>query len=952
MKKIKLFDAFAGIGALHTAFKNIGVETEITGVSEIDPDSIIAYAAIHDFDVKSVKLLEEKEMKDYLIKRNIGWDFQKQKSSIPRMKKEKLKLLYQSTVAIKNYGDVTLLNPNEVPDFDIFNFSFPCFIAGTLVLTDKGYKKIEDIEKCDLVLTHTNTYQKVVKSMTNKAKNIYKLSTMCSEDLFVTEEHPFYVRERHMIYNNNLPKRKRGRGSERKFSEPQWIKTKDLSKNYYVGIAINQKSELPRWDGAIVNSTWKKYGNKKLLNNIHDYFNNKDFWWIVGRYMGDGWVKNCIDCKGTDIYDLYICCAKNELSEITNVLDNLNIINNDFKYKYYEDNATYRIRISNVEFSKYLQQFGKGAFNKKLTGDIINLPKDLLESFLVGYMSADGCFTNKRFKATSISKELIYGIGQCVAKVYNRPYSIYTTKRKSNCVIEGRLVNQKDSYNITWKNDINTQDQAFYEDGYIWCPIRGLEEEEYNGFVYNMEVENDNSYTVNNIIVHNCTDLSGAGKQEGMTYDDGSPTRSGLYIYGISLVKEKKPKYIMIENVKALITKKFIGDFYKIVNELEEIGYICYYPKNDKGLPKCLNAKDYGIPQNRERIFVICIRKDIDDSKFEFPKGFNNGVRLKHILENHVDEKYYLNKRLIDVLNEKEFDDSITGVSNNPCSREYNGFKEICPTLCARDYKDPKLVQIGTLDMKGNDCIRRVYSSDGISPTLTTMRGGNTEPKVICEHRTDEGLRFFKDNVCGAKRTTDSCGDKRVIEIPLKSTKFTKIKNPYDIVNEYLQNNEFSEPIALDEQNKCIREDFRVGTLTTDGSSPKKNNRVVINSKYYCSDKEESPSPELVGGIGDINFGKQYRQGNRIYDSEKTAMCLMSQPVGNTGGFSYLYQIENYRIRKLTPLECYRLMGFLDEAFYKAKSVGISDSQLYRQAGNSIVVNVLESIFKNLFILS
>jgi DNA (cytosine-5)-methyltransferase 1 len=78
----------------------------------------------------------------------------------------------------------------------------------------------------------------------------------------------------------------------------------------------------------------------------------------------------------------------------------------------------------------------------------------------------------------------------------------------------------------------------------------------------------------------------------------------------------------------------------------------------------------------------------------------------------------------------------------------------------------------------------------------------------------------------------------------------------------------------------------------------------------------------------------------------------MSQPVGNTGGFSYLYQIENYRIRKLTPLECYRLMGFLDEAFYKAKSVGISDSQLYRQAGNSIVVNVLESIFKNLFILS
>ena len=166
-------------------------------------------------------------------------------------------------------------------------------------------------------------------------------------------------------------------------------------------------------------------------------------------------------------------------------------------------------------------------------------------------------------------------------------------------------------------------------------------------------------------------------------------------------------------------------------------------------------------------------------------------------------------------------------------------------------------------------------------------------------------------------------------------------------------------------------------------------------------------APVLVGGIGEINFGKQYRQGNRIYDANSIAMALLSSPVGNAGGYSYLYTIggaemtnepfivasrgrnpenpsdrtsgipteqrlepnskglcntlttvqkdnyvaepkqSNLRIRKLTPKECFRLMGFDDEDFYKVEAVN-SNTQLYKQAGNSIVVDVLEAIFTNL----
>ena len=111
-------------------------------------------------------------------------------------------------------------------------------------------------------------------------------------------------------------------------------------------------------------------------------------------------------------------------------------------------------------------------------------------------------------------------------------------------------------------------------------------------------------------------------------------------------------------------------------------------------------------------------------------------------------------------------------------------------------------------------------------------------------------------------------------------------------------------------------------------------------------------APVLVGGVGEINFGKQYRQGNRIYDANSIAVCLLSRPVGNAGGFSYLYRIGDSnmttsRIRKLTPKECFRLMGFDDEDFYKAEAVN-SNTQLYKQAGNSIVVDVIVKIYEKL----
>lgn len=138
-----------------------------------------------------------------------------------------------------------------------------------------------------------------------------------------------------------------------------------------------------------------------------------------------------------------------------------------------------------------------------------------------------------------------------------------------------------------------------------------------------------------------CQDISVAGKMRGLKPDSG--TRSSLLWENIRLLKRAKddgtlPKYLMFENVKNLVSKKFIDDFNNLLEVLDELGFNSYW--------KVLNAKDCGVPQNRERVFVISIRKDIDNGKFEFPKPFDNGLRLKDVLEDNVDDRYYLSEQV------------------------------------------------------------------------------------------------------------------------------------------------------------------------------------------------------------------------------------------------------------------------------------------------------------------
>ena len=272
-----------------------------------------------------------------------------------------------------------------------------------------------------------------------------------------------------------------------------------------------------------------------------------------------------------------------------------------------------------------------------------------------------------------------------------------------------------------------------------------------------------------------CTDLSIAGKQEGLKwtcqdcgyeYDPSKldvntrytcpnceshnikSTRSGL-LYEVErlLVKAKEnnnlPRYLLMENVDALVSKKYIDSFNDWIDRLDNLGYNSYF--------QTINAKNTGIPQNRNRIFCISIIKDIDTKQFEFPKPFDTGIRLKDLLETdeEVLEKYFLSdevQRRLQITDPK-FEKNIVGTTKpefRTIGQRDLVYQEdsIMGALVATDYKQPKQILVATNEpihiadlcsekfQRMHEQSRRVYSEEGIAPAMHTCGGGNTEPKV------------------------------------------------------------------------------------------------------------------------------------------------------------------------------------------------------------------------------
>ena len=225
-----------------------------------------------------------------------------------------------------------------------------------------------------------------------------------------------------------------------------------------------------------------------------------------------------------------------------------------------------------------------------------------------------------------------------------------------------------------------------------------------------------------------CQDISVAGRGKGLVHE-GTQTRSGLVWDAHKIIEATKPKIAICENVKNLVGKKFTTEFKAILDNLEELGYTNYW--------QVLNACDYGIPQNRERVFIVSIRKDLK-KKFEFPAPVPLNLRLKDLLEPVVEEKYYINPKQIKNIVFTKKNDGIVIVGNTKSGGEKSAILSpngIVSCLTATCYKQPKqIIQIANIHptaTRDNPNQGRVYDTNGLAPTLNCKGGGGLEAHIM-----------------------------------------------------------------------------------------------------------------------------------------------------------------------------------------------------------------------------
>ena len=437
-----------------------------------------------------------------------------------------------------------------------------------------------------------------------------------------------------------------------------------------------------------------------------------------------------------------------------------------------------------------------------------------------------------------------------------------------------------------------------------------------------------------------------------------------------------------MENVKGLFSHDKGRTFGTIIQALDELGYVTEW-----GL---FNSKFWGVPQNRERVYILVTRKD----KYSQPKLFDLlkqqtevNTKLVGVLEDDVDEKYFIS--------------------------EEKTKKLTLDTMQSEDSKSEVTInQIGNIvDNKetfgGNPQRGRVYNAEGLSPALNCMRGGGLEPKIVVLGNTSntghnsqdvhdiEGIsptiaardykgakqiavpvltpdrinkrqngRRFKED--GEPMFTLTSQDRHGVVVKNNSMKihnfYTKdnmvvseevfSKDPFEYDYEYID----PEFIKIGKYYLIVNQEGSQAEVLTELSEGTYETVRIIFDSDEIERLELIVSKESMGRMGEqaieTFIANSCKQGdtinayNRTVDNSGLSPTLTTRPEGFKTAI--LPITSNLRIRKLTPLECWRLQGFTDEQFYKAKNDGVSNSQLYKQAGNSVTVNVIDAIVKML----
>lgn len=418
---------------------------------------------------------------------------------------------------------------------------YPCFVAGTLILTREGYRPIESLAVGDTVLTHAGRWKAVTAVMRRDNAPIQTVEAGGSLTTRTTAEHPYYTRHKSFVWNNHR------RSSDRTFGQPEWTAAANLTGNHFVG----QVLPASRTDDKAT-----------------------DFWWLVGRYLADGWRRP----DGADTGRVIICAGYKKADELE-----CRISAAGYTAWRENDRTAVKFHITRTELWKFLAPFGAYAYGKTLPGFIFELPTDKARALLDGYATGDGSRQGRETRITTTSPYLALGVALLAQRTHGVVAGVRYQDLPNKCIIEGRECNQRGFYVIT----IPDRNRVAVVDGdYGWKRVRSSTPSGYDS-VYNISVEDDESYVANGCIVHNCQPFSSAGKRLG----EDDPRHLWPHIKRI--IGEIQPEYCFFENVRGHLS---LG-FEQVWGDLRGLGY-----EVEAGL---FSAEEVGAPHLRERLYIL-----------------------------------------------------------------------------------------------------------------------------------------------------------------------------------------------------------------------------------------------------------------------------------------------------------------------------------------------------------
>lgn len=557
--------------------------------------------------------------------------------------------------------DLNTINVEDIPNHDLLCGGFPCFVAGTKVLTYNGYKNIEEVDLTDTLMTHTGKFQKIL-NLQHKNYNgtLYNITAKYHPSFKCTDEHPFYIREKTRTWNNKLRK------YEYIFKNPEWKKAHELDNNHYFGMKINENSIIPDFN-------FDKNINQYKTDIIKIKLDNPDMWFMMGYFIGDGWIEETNKLDGRCMNKIRFAINTKHEKDILHKINNILQLTDK---KCPSGNNCNKYGCSDFVWFNIFKQFGKYAHGKLIPEWVQDAPTEYIQEFINGYHKADGCITkNDCYEFTTVSYNLAFGLQRLYLKL-GHLFSIRTDIRPKTTVIEGRTVNQRDTYHIRgYTRETVRKQSSFIENGYVWyAPFKIEKANVENEPVYNFEVENDNSYIIENIISHNCQPFSIAGDKKG--FDD---KRSNVFWKILEILEQHKPKMIILENVKNLKSHDE-GKTYNVIEEkLQNAGYHLKTAILDTSIIT-------DIPQHRERIYIVGFRSKEKYDKFNFDFDKVENKQITELLEDNIDDKYYYTDRF------KVYDEIEKGITKSVYDNvlyQYRRFyvrenkSGCCPTLTA-----------------------------------------------------------------------------------------------------------------------------------------------------------------------------------------------------------------------------------------------------------------------------